>query len=67
MTNIFFYDMFSCSNELAIYHNKAIHRKEADMERKLLHTPEGVRDIYNGESTQKLYIQDKIHNSLKLY
>ena len=30
------------------------------MERKLLHTPEGVRDIYNGECTQKLYIQDKI-------
>ena len=37
------------------------------MERKLLHTPEGVRDIYNGECTQKLYIQDKIHNILKLY
>lgn len=37
------------------------------MERKLLHTPEGVRDIYNGECSDKLLIQDRLHNVLKLY
>lgn len=33
----------------------------------LLHTPEGVRDIYNGECTRKLKIQENIHQVLKLY
>ncbi len=37
------------------------------MERKLLHTPEGVRDIYNGECEEKLLLQDRIHNVFKLY
>lgn len=37
------------------------------MERKLLHTPEGVRDIYNGECEERLLIQDRLHNVLKLY
>ena len=32
------------------------------MKRNLLHTPEGVRDIYNGECAQKLHIQNCIHN-----
>lgn len=37
------------------------------MEKKLLHTPEGVRDIYNGECEKKLYLQEMIHNTLKSY
>ena len=37
------------------------------MEKKLLHTPEGVRDIYNTECENKLYLQEQIHRTLKLY
>lgn len=37
------------------------------MERKLLHTPEGVRDIYNGECEERLLIQERLHSVLKLY
>lgn len=37
------------------------------MQKKLLHTPEGVRDIYNGECENKLYIQKQVHNIVKLY
>ncbi|SFR96134.1 ATP phosphoribosyltransferase regulatory subunit [Anaeromicropila populeti] len=33
----------------------------------LLHTPEGVRDIYNGECEQKLRLQESIHDIIKLY
>lgn len=36
------------------------------MER-LLHTPEGVRDIYNGECERKLTIQGELHRVLKSY
>lgn len=34
---------------------------------RLLHTPEGVRDIYNGECAKKLVLQNRIHDVLKLY
>ena len=37
------------------------------MEKQLLHTPEGVRDIYNGECEEKLLIQDRIHTVFKSY
>lgn len=37
------------------------------MKDKLLHTPEGVRDIYDFECAVKLLIQDKLHQVLKLY
>ena len=37
------------------------------MKNQLLHTPEGVRDIYNGECEEKLYIQDKLHSVIKSY
>lgn len=37
------------------------------MKDKLLHTPEGVRDIYGSECAVKLLIQDKLHQVLKLY
>ncbi len=37
------------------------------MENRLLHTPEGVRDIYNGECRRKLAVEQKILNSFYLY
>ncbi len=37
------------------------------MKRRLLHTPEGVRDIYNMECARKRILQEKLHNLLKLY
>ena len=33
----------------------------------LLHTPEGVRDIYNGECVRKLTVQEKISSVFRLY
>lgn len=33
----------------------------------LLHTPEGVRDIYNDDCARKLYIEGNIHNVIKSY
>lgn len=35
--------------------------------RKLLHTPEGVRDIYNIECGKKLSLENKLHRVLQLY
>ncbi len=37
------------------------------MKNKLLHTPEGVRDLYGNECENKLLIQNRMHNVLKLY
>lgn len=37
------------------------------MNEKLLHTPEGVRDIYDSECKKKLAVLDKIHHVLELY
>ncbi len=37
------------------------------MKGKLLHTPEGVRDIYGMEYEKKLCIQDRLQHELKLY
>ncbi len=34
---------------------------------KLLHTPEGVRDIYDNECKKKLKVLDKMHHALSLY
>ncbi len=33
----------------------------------LLHTPEGVRDIYNEECARKLFVENKVHNVVKSY
>lgn len=33
----------------------------------LLHTPEGVRDIYNGECAKKIWVQNQIHEEMYLY
>ena len=37
------------------------------MKKDLLHTPEGVRDIYNGECASKLVLQSKLHDVCALY
>lgn len=37
------------------------------MRRQLLHTPEGVRDIYNDECAKKLVLQEKLHQMLLSY
>lgn len=37
------------------------------MKERLLHTPEGVRDIYNAECATKLLLQDKLHHVLGHY
>lgn len=34
---------------------------------KLLHTPEGVRDIYNAECERKLQLQNNLHHVMKLH
>ncbi|MCI5994847.1 MAG: ATP phosphoribosyltransferase regulatory subunit [Blautia sp.] len=37
------------------------------MDQKLLHTPEGVRDIYNEECERKLTLQNQLHEIMKGY
>lgn len=37
------------------------------MKKDLLHTPEGVRDIYNGECAAKLVLQDRLKNVCSVY
>lgn len=37
------------------------------MRRQLLHTPEGVRDIYNDECAKKLILQDNLYQMLRNY
>lgn len=37
------------------------------MNEKLLHTPDGVRDIYNSECEKKLLLESKMHRILKKY
>lgn len=37
------------------------------MDQKLLHTPEGVRDIYNDECARKLTLQRDLNANMKLY
>ncbi len=37
------------------------------MKKKLLHTPEGVRDIYNEEYEKKLILQDSLNQMLRQY
>lgn len=37
------------------------------MNQRLLHTPDGVRDIYNGECERKLCLQKDLHDVLKSY
>lgn len=41
--------------------------KQHMVKQHLLHTPEGVRDIYNGECEKKLYLEEKLHHILKSY
>ena len=40
-------------------------RREAAMSKPLVHTPEGVRDIYGEEYLRKLMVEEKLHHSLR--
>lgn len=40
---------------------------EIIMKKDLLHTPEGVRDIYNGECASKLVLQSRLHDVCSRY
>ena len=37
------------------------------MKKDLLHTPEGVRDIYSTECVEKKIIENKLHDVCRLY
>lgn len=37
------------------------------MRKSLLHTPEGVRDIYGEEYARKLFIEQRLHDTIRLY
>ena len=37
------------------------------MRQKILHTPEGVKDIYGKECRKKLLLQEELHEMLHLY
>ena len=37
------------------------------MSKRLLHTPEGVRDIYGREYARKLQVEEKLHEYIRLY
>ena len=37
------------------------------MKRRLLHTPEGVRDIYNMECARKMILQENLQKMLQKY
>lgn len=50
-------------NELALHYNKV----RDTMNNQLLHTPEGVRDIYNLECERKLWIQDRLHSLIRSF
>lgn len=53
-------------------HKREAGKPEQEKEREtimeqLLHTPEGVRDIYNGECARKLAVEQKIRETMNLY
>ena len=37
------------------------------MNKSLLHTPEGVRDVYGEEYARKLFVEKKLHDTIHLY
>lgn len=37
------------------------------MNKSLLHTPEGVRDVYGAEYARKLSVEQKLHDTIRLY
>lgn len=53
------------TNTYSIYIKQ--HRKVIIMGKQLLHTPEGVRDIYGTEYEKKLKVQNLLHNKIALY
>ena len=60
------YTQIICINELTLCHTevlKGVHM----VSKQLLHTPEGIRDIYGLEYKKKLAIQEKIRKSIKSF
>lgn len=55
--------VFNCDS---CYKTVLPERKNLFMQ-KILHTPEGVRDIYSAECEQKLALQQKLHTVIKSY
>ena len=53
--------VFNCDS---CYKTVLPERKNLFMQ-KILHTPEGVRDIYSAECEQKLALQQKLHTVIK--
>lgn len=51
------------------YHGITLNSKARGsiMTDQMLHTPDGVRDIYNGECKQKLLLQERLHDVLRQY
>ncbi len=49
------------------HHVTIIKYPEKKMNKRLLHTPDGVRDIYNEECERKLKLQEDLRTVLKLY
>ncbi len=37
------------------------------MVQRMFHTPEGVRDVYNGECERKQFLQEKLHRMVHSY
>lgn len=53
---------------VAYYHITTLpYESESIMKNQLLHTPDGVRDIYNGECQKKLLLQEKLHHVQQKY
>ena len=50
---------------VARYYDKV--KRVKDMMKQLLHTPEGVRDIYGTEYARKVEVENRIHSVLSLY
>ena len=49
------------------YLDKVREDRDFYMSKRLLHTPEGVRDIYGREYARKLQVEEKLHESIRLY
>ena len=47
--------------------NSKSRHMEDDMSQKLLHTPEGVRDIYGKEYAGKLHVERQLRECIRLY
>lgn len=65
---------FECLHRGNLFHQKEISDLSVlywngrnGMSKRLLHTPEGVRDIYGKEYARKLYVEGRLRESIRLY